>query len=119
MQLATTSRTISIPTRTTIRRRKQMKAGVACASLRRIEQVCWRNDDVQSGNLARRRDVFDALDAGVRMQRLFTPAAKAGILWIRRRPWVEYQRENASIAPDSIRFTPKTFLLVRFRGARR
>jgi hypothetical protein len=49
----------------------------------------------------------------------FTPAAKAGILWIRPRSWVEYRRENASIAPDSIRFTPKTFLLVRFRGARR
>src|SRR5262249_1147007 len=31
-------------------------------------------------NLPRRLDVFDALDAGLRMQRVFTPAAKAGIL---------------------------------------
>src|SRR5262245_36457370 len=66
MQLATTSRTISIPTRTTIRRRKQRTAGVACARLRRISQVCWRNDVVQSRNLPRRLDVFDALDAGLR-----------------------------------------------------
>src|SRR5262245_58292233 len=80
MQLATTSRTISIPIRTTIRRRKQRTAGVACARLRRISQVCWRNDVVQLRNLPRRLDVFDALDAGLRMQRLFTPAAKAGIL---------------------------------------
>src|ERR1700757_5059810 len=115
MQLATTSRTILIPTRTIIRRRKQRTAGVACARLRRISQVCWRNDVVQSRNLPRRLNVFDALDAGLRIQRVFTPAA---ILWIRPRPWVEHERENASIAPDSIRFTPKTFLLVRFRGAR-
>src|SRR5262249_60177681 len=80
MQLATTLRTISIPTRTTIRRRKQRTAGVACARSRRISQVCWRNDVVQLRNLPRRLDVFDALDAGLRMQRLFTPAAKAGIL---------------------------------------
>src|SRR5262249_3792092 len=119
MQPATTSRTVSIPTRTTIRRRKQRTAGAACARLRRISQVCWRNDVVQSRNLPRRLDVFDALDAGLRVQRLFTPAAKVGVLWIRPRPWVEYQRENASIAPDSIRFTPKAFFLVRFRGARR
>src|SRR5262245_34545157 len=64
MQLATTSRTILIPTRTTIRRLKQRTAGVACARLRRISQVCWQNDVVQSRNLPRRLDVFDALDAG-------------------------------------------------------
>ena len=44
---------------------------MACARLRRISQVCWRNDVVQSRNLPRRLDVFDALDAGLGMQRLF------------------------------------------------
>src|SRR5262245_12203583 len=98
MLLATTSRTILIPTRTTIRRRKQRTAGVACARLRRISQVCWRNDVVQSRNLPRRLDVFDALDAGLRMQRVFTPAVRAGILWIRPRPWVEHRgRTRASL----------------------
>src|SRR5262245_8412698 len=113
MQLATTSRTILIPTRTTIRRLKQRTAGVACARLRRISQVCWRNDVVQSRNLPRRLDVFDALDAGLRMQRLFHACSEG------RHTLDPPQILNASIAPDSIRFTPKTFLLVRFRGARR
>src|SRR5262249_21110974 len=98
MQLATTSRTILIPTRTTIRRLRQRTASVACARLRRISQVCWRNDVVQSRNLPRRLDVFDALDAGLRMQRVFTPAAKAGILLDPPGPrWSARGRTRASL----------------------
>src|SRR5262249_1366198 len=52
----------------------------------RIAPVRWRSSYPRAQSAA----------SLIAVSKLF--ASKAGILWIRPRPWVEYQTENASIA---------------------